>query len=90
MSEAAGRSQAEIETHRLRNLLLTSLSYDLRDPLRRLSRRIHEILDSQSPLTDKSRAALMKEVKDESDRLEKLSADLLSVIDSEISSKTPD
>src|ERR1019366_10611442 len=36
MSEAAGRSQAEIETQRLRNLLLTSLSYDLRDPLRRL------------------------------------------------------
>jgi two-component system sensor histidine kinase KdpD len=84
MSEAAGRSQAEIETQRLRNLLLTSLSYDLRDPLRRLSRRVHEMLDPQSPLTDKSRQAIMKEVKDESDRLEKMAADLLTVIDTEI------
>jgi two-component system sensor histidine kinase KdpD len=86
MSEAAGRSEAEIETQRLRNLLLTSLSYDLRDPLRRLSRRVHELLDPASPLTDKSREALMKEIKDESDRLEKMSGDLLTVIDTEIAS----
>src|SRR4029077_565787 len=72
MSEAAGRSEAEIETGRLRNLLLTSLSYDLRDPLRRLSRRIQELLDAASPLSEKSRQALMKEIKDESDRLEKM------------------
>jgi len=85
LSEAAGRSQAEIETQRLRNLLLTSLSYDLRDPLRRLSRRIHEMLDPASPLSEKSREALMKEIKDESDRLEKMAADLLSVIDTEMS-----
>jgi two-component system sensor histidine kinase KdpD len=84
MSEAAGRSQAEIETQRLRNLLLTSLSYDLRDPLRRLSRRVHELLDPASPLSDKSRQALMKEIKDESDRLEKMAADLLTVIDTEL------
>src|SRR5438309_7885553 len=49
MSEDAGRAHAEIETSRLRNLLLTSFSYDLRDPLRRLSRRIHEVLDPASP-----------------------------------------
>jgi len=84
MSEAAGRAEAEIETQRLRNLLLTSLSYDLRDPLRRLSRRVHELLDPASPLTDKSRQALMKEIKDEADRLEKMAADLLSVIDTEV------
>jgi two-component system sensor histidine kinase KdpD len=84
MSEDAGRATAEIETARLRNLLLTSLSYDLRDPLKRLSRRIHEVLDPQSPLTEKSREALMKEVKDEADRLEKLAADLLKVIESEV------
>jgi two-component system sensor histidine kinase KdpD len=84
MSEAAGRAEAEIETQRLRNLLLTSLSYDLRDPLRRLSRRVHELLDPASPLSDKSRQALMKEIKDEADRLEKMAADLLSVIDAEL------
>ena len=88
MSEAAGRSQAEIETQRLRNLLLTSLSYDLRDPLRRLSRRVHELLDPASPLTDKSRQALMKEIKDESDRLEKMSGDLLTVIDTEVTNSS--
>ena len=86
MSEAAGRAEAEIETQRLRNLLLTSLSYDLRDPLRRLARRVHELLDPQSPLTDKSRQALMKEIKDEADRLEKMAADLLNVIDTEVGS----
>lgn len=85
MSESAGRAQAEIETQRLRNLLLTSLSYDLRDPLRRLARRVHELLDPASPLTEKSRQALMKEIKDESDRLEKMAADLLTIIDSEVS-----
>jgi two-component system sensor histidine kinase KdpD len=84
MSEAAGRAEAEIETQRLRNLLLTSLSYDLRDPLRRLSRRVHELLDPASPLTEKSREALMKEIKDEADRLEQMAADLLSVIDTEV------
>ena len=84
MSEDAGRAQAEIETQRLRNLLLTSLSYDLRDPLKRLARRTHELLDPQSPLTDKSREALMKEIKDESERLEKLAADLLKVVETDI------
>jgi two-component system sensor histidine kinase KdpD len=84
MSEDAGRAAAEIETQRLRNLLLTSLSYDLRDPLRRLSRRVQELLEPQSALTEKSREALMKEIKDESDRLEKLAADLLKVIESEV------
>jgi two-component system sensor histidine kinase KdpD len=81
MSESAGRAAAEIENARLRNLLLTSFSYDLRDPLRRLSRRIHEVLDPATPLTDKSREALMKEVKDEADRLEKMTADLLKMLD---------
>src|SRR4029077_2853949 len=81
MSESAGRAQAEIENARLRNLLLTSFSYDLRDPLRRLSRRIHEVLDPATPLTDKSREALMKEIKDEADRLEKMTADLLKMLD---------
>ena len=70
-----------IETARLRNLLLTSFSYDLRDPLRRLSRRIHEVLDPATPLTEKSREALMKEIKDEADRLEKMTADLLKMLD---------
>lgn len=84
MSKQAGRATAEIETQRLRNLLLTSLSYDLRDPLKRLSRRTHELLDPQTPLSDKSREALMKEIKDESDRLEKLAADLLQVVESEL------
>ncbi len=83
MSEDAGRAQAVIETARLRNLLLTSFSYDLRDPLRRLSRRIHEVLDPASPLTDKSREALMKEIKDEADRLEKMTADLLTMLNLE-------
>ena len=79
-------AEAEIETQRLRNLLLTSFSYDLRDPLRRLSRRVHELLDPASPLSDKSRQALMKEIKDEADRLEKMAADLLTVIDTEVAS----
>ncbi len=83
MSEDAGRSQAEIESGRIRNLLLTSFSYDLRDPLRRLSRRIHEVLDPASPLSDKSREALMKEIKDEADRLEKMTADLLKMLNME-------
>src|SRR4029077_5161483 len=81
MSQDAGRSQAEIENARIKNLLLTSFSYDLRDPLRRCARRIHEVLDPASPLTEKSREALMKEVKDEADRLEKMTADLLKMLD---------
>jgi len=84
MSEDAGRAAAEIETARLRNLLLTSLSYDLRDPLKRLGRRVHELLEPSIPLSDKSRETLMKEIKDESDRLEKLAADLLKVVESEV------
>ena len=83
MSESAGRAQAEIETARFRNLLLTSFSYDLRDPLRRLSRRIHEVLDPATPLSEKSRESLMKEIKDEAERLEKMTADLLKMLDLE-------
>lgn len=84
MTEAAGRSQAEIETQRLKNLLLTSFSYDLRDPLRRLARRVQELIDPSNTLTDKSRAALKIEIKDEAERLEKMSAELLSVIETEV------
>lgn len=81
MSESAGRAAAEIETQRLRNLLLTSFSYDLRDPLRRLSRRVQEVMDPASPLTDKSREALWNEIRDEADRIEKMTADLLKLMD---------
>ncbi len=86
MSEEAGRATAEIETQRLRNLLLTSFSYDLRDPLRRLSRRVQEVTRPTTPLSEKSQKALMQEIQDESDRLEKLTADLLQLLDLELGS----
>jgi two-component system, OmpR family, sensor histidine kinase KdpD len=83
MTESAGRAQAEIETQRLRNLLLTTFSYDLRDPLNRLSRRIGEVLDPATKLSESSRQALMREIRDEADRLKNLAADLPRLLDIE-------
>ena len=79
LAEEAQTSQLRIETERLRNSLLSSVSHDLRTPLAAITGAATTILESESPLDRGTQQELLESIRDEADRLNRLVHNLLEM-----------
>ena len=69
----------QMETERLRNTLLSAVSHDLRTPLTGITGAASLLVDGNDQLTNESRRDLANSILDESDRLNRLVANLLDM-----------
>jgi K+-sensing histidine kinase KdpD len=79
LAREAQRSQLEVETERLRNALLSSVSHDLRTPLGVITGSASTLLSDDGVLTDAARRDLLATVYEEAERLNRLVANLLDM-----------
>jgi two-component system sensor histidine kinase KdpD len=75
----AEQARIQIETERLRNSLLSSVSHDLRTPLATISGASESLLDENSTLDTTTRRELLQSINDEADRLNRLIRNLLDM-----------
>jgi len=79
LSGATQRAELQAETERTRSSLLAAVSHDLRNPLAAILTAASTAARSDSQLTDDVRRDLMCTIMDESERLNRLVANLLSM-----------
>ena len=79
LAKEAQEGQVRIETERLRNSLLSSVSHDLRTPLAGITGAISTILESGGGLDAGTRKELLESARDEADRLNRLVDNLLEM-----------
>ncbi len=79
LSEAAEHAQVDIETERLRNLLLSSVSHDLRTPLAAITGAVSSLLDNEGALDSQNRRELAEVAYEEAERLNRLVGNLLEM-----------
>lgn len=79
LAEAAQRAQVQVETERLRNALLSSVSHDLRTPLTAITGAASSILEHETTLAAPMRRELLQTIYDEADRLNRLVSNLLQM-----------
>jgi two-component system sensor histidine kinase KdpD len=72
-------SKLRIETERLRNLLLSSVSHDLRTPLATITGAASTLLQDRSRMSDETRIELTQSIVDEADRLNSVIGNLLTM-----------
>jgi two-component system sensor histidine kinase KdpD len=77
------------ETEKLRNTVLSSLSHDLRTPLAVIAGATSSLLHDEDALDSATRHDLLESVWDESDRLNRLVGNLLSISRMEAGGLTP-
>ena len=93
LSEAAGRAEAQVEAERLRNLILSSFSIDIREPLAQISRVTNRLLEIE-PLPAIIRQGI-QEIRDRTSRLGSVAEELPKMIEArtqqlaESGAKTP-
>ncbi|MBX7187628.1 MAG: sensor histidine kinase KdpD [Vicinamibacteria bacterium] len=75
----AQRAQVEVETERLRNSLLSSVSHDLRTPLASITGAASTLLHESGQIDDASRRDLLETIHEEAFRLNRLVANLLDM-----------
>lgn len=78
LAELAERTRLQMETERLRNSLLSTVSHDLRTPLATITGAA-SALAGQSHLAESQRRDLAESIVDESDRLNRLVTNLLDL-----------
>jgi len=76
-------AEVRIENERLRNLLLTTFSSGLTEPLTSISKTASELLKPESFHNESKRAALIEKMRQEIERLNTLIAELPQIIESE-------
>jgi two-component system sensor histidine kinase KdpD len=79
LTEATHRAELRAETERTRSSLLAAVSHDLRNPLAAILTAASTALRADSNLSDEVRRDLMRTIVDESERLNRLVANLLSM-----------
>jgi two-component system sensor histidine kinase KdpD len=79
LAEDTQAAQVRIETERLRNSLLSSVSHDLRTPLAAITGAVSTILENGARLDDQTRHELLESVREEADRLNRLVQNLLEM-----------
>ena len=75
----AERVRLEIETERLRNSLLSTVSHDLRTPMATITGAAGLLVDGGERISDQARLELTRSIRDEADRLNRLVANLLDL-----------
>ena len=79
LAEEAQQAEVRIETERLRNSLLSSVSHDLRTPLAAITGAVSTILESGTRLDARTRRELLESVREEAERLNRLVQNLLEM-----------
>ncbi len=79
LAEEAQTATLQVETERLRNLLLSSVSHDLRTPLASIKGAASTLLDDEVLLSPAARRDLAATISEESDRLNRLLSNLLEM-----------
>jgi two-component system sensor histidine kinase KdpD len=79
LGEEAARTQLQIESERLRNSLLSSVSHDLRTPLATITGAASGLLDGADRLEPAARRELLQAIHEEADRLNRLVNNLLDM-----------
>lgn len=79
LAEEAQQTQVRIETERLRNSLLSSVSHDLRTPLATITGAASTLLDQGGRLDPAAQRDLLESVREEADRLNRLVQNLLEM-----------
>ena len=79
LSDATHRAELQAETERTRSSLLAAVSHDLRNPLAAILTAASTAARADSQLSDEVRRDLMRTIVDESERLNRLVANLLSM-----------
>lgn len=78
--EDARHAQSETEKERFRNILLTSVSHDLRTPLTAIMGSASSLLQSGDKLSTDDQHELLQNIYDESERLNHLVSNILKII----------
>ena len=79
LAEEAQQAQVRVETERLRNSLLSSVSHDLRTPLAAITGAASTLLDNEPRLDAATRRDLLESLHEEADRLNRLVQNLLEM-----------
>jgi two-component system sensor histidine kinase KdpD len=79
LAEAAQTAGLEIETERMRNVLLSSISHDFRTPLATIIGSASTLLDMPAQLDDTRRRSLLRGLLDEAQRMNRLMSNLLDL-----------
>ena len=80
LSEEAQQAHVRVETERMRNAILSSVSHDLRTPLATITGAASSLLDDRSPLSANDRLELSRSIYREADRLDRLLKNLLDMM----------
>ena len=79
LAEEAQEAQVRVETERLRNSLLSSVSHDLRTPLATITGAVSTILEGGAGVDGETRRDLLESVREEAERLNRLVQNLLEM-----------
>jgi two-component system sensor histidine kinase KdpD len=79
LADEAQRAQVQIETERLRNSLLSSVSHDLRTPLAVITGSASSLLEGEPTFDASTRRELIQTIFDEGNRLNRLVSNLLDM-----------
>ena len=80
LSDEAQQAHVRVETERMRNAILSSVSHDLRTPLATITGAASSLLDDQSRLNVDDRLELSRSIYREADRLDRLLKNLLDMM----------
>lgn len=80
LSEEAQQAHVRVETERMRNAILSSVSHDLRTPLATITGAATSLLDERSQLNARDRLELCRSIYREADRLDRLLKNLLDMM----------
>ncbi len=80
LSEEAQQAHVHVETERMRNAILSSVSHDLRTPLATIIGAASSLLDGQGHLDSAARLELARSIYREADRLDRLLKNLLDMM----------
>jgi two-component system sensor histidine kinase KdpD len=80
LSEEAQKAHVRVETERMRNAILSSVSHDLRTPLATITGAASSLLDQQGRIDSSTRLELARSIYREADRLDRLLKNLLDMM----------
>ncbi|MDP1768006.1 MAG: sensor histidine kinase KdpD [Nitrospirota bacterium] len=80
LSEEAQQAHVHVETERMRNAILSSVSHDLRTPLATITGSASSLMDEQGQIDPAARLELVRSIYREADRLDRLLKNLLDMM----------
>jgi len=79
LAQDTQRAQVQVETERMRNMILSSVSHDLRTPLATITGAASSLLQGKEALDSASRQELVRAIYDEANRLDRQVKNLLDM-----------